>query len=107
METGYLEFLRCHRGRAGSDPWRDALVEAPWSCTDGFAEHTSARGPTLTENGEFATGSIHVLDLPGPAGARAFAFDEPNHQAGGLPRRGAAPLEQPARPHDVAVPRRP
>ena len=29
-----------------------------------------------------ATGSVHVLDLPDPAAARAFAFDEPGYQAG-------------------------
>jgi hypothetical protein len=25
---------------------------------------------------------LHIVDLPGPAAARAFAFDEPNYQAG-------------------------
>ncbi|WP_438271334.1 YciI family protein [Streptomyces prunicolor] len=28
------------------------------------------------------TGGVHILDLPDPAAARAFAFDEPNYQAG-------------------------
>jgi uncharacterized protein len=28
------------------------------------------------------TGSVHVLDLPDPAAARAFAFDEPGYQKG-------------------------
>ena len=41
-----------------------------------------ARGPTLADDGEAPTGSVHVLDLPDPAAARAFAFDEPNYQAG-------------------------
>jgi hypothetical protein len=77
-----MEFLCYHRDRAGSDPLRDELVEAHWSYIDRFAEQIIARGPTLTEDGEFATGSIHILDLPGPAEARAFAFDEPNYQAG-------------------------
>jgi uncharacterized protein YciI len=27
-------------------------------------------------------GSVHIVDLPDPAAARAFAFDEPNYQAG-------------------------
>ena len=40
-----------------------------------------ARGPTLAGGGT-ATGSVHILGLPGPAAARAFAFDEPNDQAG-------------------------
>jgi uncharacterized protein YciI len=77
-----MEFLCYHRDRTGSDPVRDAFVEAHWSYMDRFAEQMVARGPTLTEDGEFATGSIHVLNLPGPAEARAFAFDEPNYQAG-------------------------
>ena len=41
-----------------------------------------ARGPTLADDGETATGSVHIVDLPDPAAARAFAFDEPNYQAG-------------------------
>ncbi|UOZ04308.1 YciI family protein [Amycolatopsis sp. WQ 127309] len=39
-----------------------------------------ARGPTM--DGDTPTGSVHVLDLPDPAAARAFAFDEPGYQAG-------------------------
>jgi uncharacterized protein YciI len=39
-----------------------------------------ARGPTLA--GDVPTGSVHVLDLPDAAAARAFAFDEPGYQAG-------------------------
>ena len=41
-----------------------------------------ARGPTLASDGDTATGSVHIVDLPDPAAARAFAFDEPNYQAG-------------------------
>lgn len=77
-----MEFLCHHRDRAGSDPLREQLGEAHWSYMDGFAEHLIVRGPTLTEDGAFATGSIHIVDLPGPAEARAFAFNEPNYQAG-------------------------
>jgi uncharacterized protein YciI len=77
-----MEFLCYHRDRAGSDPLREELAEAHWSYMDGFAERMIARGPTLTEDAEFATGSIHILYLSGPAEARAFAFDEPNYQAG-------------------------
>jgi len=36
----------------------------------------------LTADGDAPTGSVHVLSLPDPAAARAFAFDEPNYQAG-------------------------
>lgn len=77
-----MEFLCYHRDRAASEALRDELVEAHRSYMDSFAEHMIARGPTLTEDGEVATGSVHILDLSGPAEARNFAFDEPNYQAG-------------------------
>jgi uncharacterized protein YciI len=38
--------------------------------------------PTLADDGDTATGSVHILELADPAAARAFAFDEPNYQAG-------------------------
>ena len=41
-----------------------------------------ARGPTLTSDGGTATGSVHILELPDPAAARTFAFEEPYYQAG-------------------------
>ncbi len=49
---------------------------------DGYAARMIARGPTMTADGEQATGSVHVLDLPDVAAARAFAFDEPYYRAG-------------------------
>ena len=49
---------------------------------DGFADQMIARGPTLAADGDTPTGSLHILDLPDPAAARAFAFDEPGYQAG-------------------------
>ena len=49
---------------------------------DRFASNMIARGPTFNREEEYATGSIHIVDLSGPAEARSFAFDEPNYQAG-------------------------
>ncbi|HEV7192371.1 MAG TPA: YciI family protein [Jatrophihabitantaceae bacterium] len=77
-----MEFLCYHRDRHGSMKLRDELREAHWSYMDRYANQMIARGPTLTDDGESATGSVHILDLPDPAAARAFAFDEPNYQAG-------------------------
>jgi uncharacterized protein len=77
-----MEFLCYHRDRPGSMTLRAELVETHWSYMDGYAAEMIARGPTLTDDGETATGSVHILDLPDPAAARAFAFDEPNYQAG-------------------------
>jgi uncharacterized protein YciI len=77
-----VEFLCYHRDRPGSGPLRDELLEAHWSYMDGFAAEMIARGPTLTDDMDAATGSVHILDLPDVAAARAFVFDEPNYQAG-------------------------
>ena len=77
-----VEFFCYHRDRDGSGALRDALIEQHWAYMDGFEHEIIARGPTLTPDGETATGSVHVVELAGPAAARAFAFDEPNYQAG-------------------------
>jgi uncharacterized protein YciI len=77
-----MEFLCHHRDRPGSLALRDALVEDHWSYMDRYAKELIARGPTLSDDGCTPTGSVHILDLPDPAAARAFAFDEPNYQAG-------------------------
>ncbi|MFI1993655.1 YciI family protein [Actinoplanes sp. NPDC020271] len=75
-----VEFLCYHRDRAGSGDLRLALREQHWAYMDRFADRMIARGPTF--DGETLTGSLHILDLPDPAAARAFAFEEPGYQAG-------------------------
>jgi len=59
---------------------RDELREEHWSYMDQYASAMIARGPTFS--GDTVTGSVHIADLADPAAARAFAFDEPNYQAG-------------------------
>jgi uncharacterized protein YciI len=76
-----MEFFCYHRDRPGSTPLRTRMVEEHWAYMDRFAETMIARGPTFTDDGTL-TGSVHILDLPDPAAARAFAFDEPGYQAG-------------------------
>lgn len=66
----------------GSLPLRHELLERHWAYMDGYAKEMIARGPTLAGDGETPNGSVHIVDLPDSAAARAFAFDEPNHQAG-------------------------
>jgi len=61
---------------------RGELVEEHWSYMDRYAPLMIARGPTLSSDGETATGSVHIVDLPDATAARAFAFDEPNYQGG-------------------------
>ncbi|MFJ3900702.1 YciI family protein [Streptomyces sp. NPDC090025] len=77
-----MEFVVIHRDRPGSLPLRDALIEDHWSYMDRFEKELIARGPIFTTDGSTLLGSIHIVDLPGPAAVRAFAFDEPNYQAG-------------------------
>jgi uncharacterized protein YciI len=77
-----MEFFCYHRDRSGSLPLREELGEAHWAYMDRYEAELIARGPTFAADGETPTGSVHIVDLPDPAAARAFAFDEPNQQAG-------------------------
>ncbi|MFK8911994.1 YciI family protein, partial [Streptomyces sp. YS-3] len=77
-----MEFFCYHRDRPGSLKLRAELLEAHWSYMDGYEKELIARGPTFAADGETPSGSVHIVDLPDPAAARAFAFDEPGYQAG-------------------------
>ena len=77
-----MEFFCYHRDRLGSAVLREELLEQHWSYMDRYATEMIARGPTFAGDGDTPTGSVHIVDLPDPAAARAFAFDEPNYQAG-------------------------
>lgn len=77
-----MEFFCYHRDRPGSLALRTALTEQHWSYMDRYASELIARGPTLSGTDGEPTGSVHIVDLAGPAAARAFAFDEPGYQAG-------------------------
>ena len=59
-----MEFFCYHRDRSGSMALREELLEEHQSYMDGFATQMIARGPTLTVDGDAATGSVHILDLP-------------------------------------------
>ncbi|MET8077575.1 YciI family protein [Streptomyces sp. NPDC005303] len=77
-----MEFFCYHRDRPGSLSLREELTQAHWSYMDRYEAELIARGPTFADGGDRLTGSVHIVDLPDPAAARAFAFDEPNYQAG-------------------------
>jgi len=79
-----VDFFVYSRDAADSSALRDddALLEEHWSYMDGFAESMIARGPTLDADRETATGSLHVLGLPGVDAAHEFVAREPNHRAG-------------------------
>lgn len=74
-----MQFLSYHRDRDGSTPLRAGLTEEHWSYMDRF--DLIARGPTFLDD-DTPTGSVHVVEVPDAATARAFAFDEPCYQAG-------------------------
>jgi hypothetical protein len=78
-----MEFFCYHRDRHGSAALRAELLEQHWSYMDRYAAQMIARGPTFASHDvDTATGSVHIVDVPDPVAARAFAFDEPNYQAG-------------------------
>ena len=81
VKTVDMEFFCYHRDRPGSMRLREELREEHWSYMDRYQAELIARGPTFADDGT-ATGSVHIVGLPDPAAARAFAFDEPNYQAG-------------------------
>jgi len=58
------------------------LDEEHWLYMDGFADGITARGPTLGNDRETWTGSIHVVDLPGAGAVHEFVDREPYNQAG-------------------------
>ncbi|MCO6005986.1 YciI family protein [Actinoallomurus purpureus] len=77
-----MEFFCYHRDRPGSLALRHELLEEHWSYMDRYEKELIARGPTFVRDDGMLTGSVHIVDLPDPAAARAFAFDEPSYQAG-------------------------
>ena len=80
VKTVGVEFFCYHRDRPGSETLREELSQEHWSYMDRYQAQMIARGPTFA--GDTPTGSVHIIGLPDPAAARAFAFDEPNYQAG-------------------------
>jgi uncharacterized protein len=74
-------FFYC-RAKPGSEALWVQLTETHWSFMDRYADAMIARGPTLTADRATATGSMHMVELPGAAAARVFAFEEPRYVAG-------------------------
>jgi uncharacterized protein len=86
-----MGFFVHHRDRTGSLVLRHPLLEKHWACLDRCEKEMIIRGPAFTGDGAPLTGSVCFVDPPGPAAARAFAFDAPGFRAGArravLPRR--------------------
>jgi uncharacterized protein YciI len=77
-----LDYLVYCRDHPGTGALREQLSDAHQEYMDRYVARMTARGPTLSEDGDTATGSMHIVDLPDADAARAFAFEEPNYQAG-------------------------
>jgi uncharacterized protein len=77
-----MEYFFYCRARPDAGGLWSQLTEAHWSFMDRYADAMVARGPTLTADRASATGSMHIVDLPDAAAARAFAYDEPCYVAG-------------------------
>lgn len=79
-----IDFLVYSRSApSAADSEDDAeLDEQHWSYMDGFVDGMTARGPTLGTDRQTWTGSLHVVDLPGPNAAREFVAHEPYNRAG-------------------------
>jgi uncharacterized protein len=76
------EFLVHSRDTPGSGAMLDRLAEQHWGYMDRFAGQLVARGPTISDDGEQHTGSVHILAAGGALEARRFAEEEPYHRAG-------------------------
>ncbi|RZU19655.1 hypothetical protein EV645_1871 [Kribbella rubisoli] len=70
------------RDRAGAGDLKAQLTEEHWAFMDGYAEELIARGPTLTEDREESTGSLHIVELPDDEALKIFAYDEPYYVGG-------------------------
>ena len=77
-----MEFFVYGRDRPDTAGRRTELAEAHWAYIDRYAGAIVARGPTLTDDGASATGSVHIVDVADLDAARRFAFDDPYANAG-------------------------
>src|SRR5436309_10784074 len=100
-----MEFLCYHRDRPGSLALRDELLEEHWSYMDRYAAEMIARGPTLADDGDTPTGSVHRRPARScrRPGVRLRRAQLPGR---GVPGRVAAPMAQHPGPHHVGLPRR-
>ena len=90
--TALVDFLCYHRDRPGSMALREELQELHWSYMDGYAAEMVVRGPTLTDDGETATGSVHIAGLSGPVRRAGVCLRRAQLSGRGVPRRSAAAM---------------
>jgi uncharacterized protein YciI len=76
------EYLFHCRDKPGTEQALDRLSEAHWSFMDEYADRLKARGPSLSDDGEVHTGSLHIVQLATPEETEVFAYREPFYAAG-------------------------
>ncbi|WP_017622392.1 YciI family protein [Nocardiopsis chromatogenes] len=81
------------RDRPGALDGLLRLAEDHWSYMDRFADRLLLRGPTLSDDGEEHTGSVHIVDLADREQAERFAAEEPYGRAGLYSRITVDPVE--------------
>jgi uncharacterized protein YciI len=77
-----VEYFVYGRDAVGGYDIKVRLNEEHWAFMDRYAAEMIARGPTLADDGEETTGSLHILELPDLEAAKKFAFEEPYYRAG-------------------------
>jgi uncharacterized protein YciI len=75
------EYLFYCRDKADTAETLERLAEAHWSFMDIYADRLIARGPSLSEDGEAHTGSLHIVRLATPEETDVFAYREPFYAA--------------------------
>jgi uncharacterized protein YciI len=76
------DYLFYCRDKPGSGETLERLTEAHWSFMDDYADRLIARGPSLGDDGEAHTGSLHIVRLATPEETEVFAYREPFYAAG-------------------------
>ncbi|TDW88798.1 YciI family protein [Kribbella sp. VKM Ac-2566] len=77
-----MEYFVYGRDKPDGFEIKVALKEEHWAFMDEYADRLIARGPTLTDDRERTTGSLHIVVLPDDEAAGRFAYDEPYYRAG-------------------------
>ncbi|MDA2808738.1 YciI family protein [Nocardiopsis suaedae] len=88
-----MRFYVHGRDRPGALDGLLRLAEDHWSYMDRFADRLLLRGPTLSDDGEEHTGSVHIVDLADREQAERFAAEEPYGRAGLYSRITVDPVE--------------
>src|SRR5579864_8481606 len=77
-----MDYLFYCRDKPGTADALERLTQAHWSFMDGYADRLSARGPSLSDDAEEHTGSLHIVRLATPEETEVFAYREPFYAAG-------------------------